>query len=48
MKRFTGLVAVVAFLVLATLAWGAIPRTINYQGFLKNTDRGTPIDQGIN
>jgi hypothetical protein len=34
-------------LVLTTMAWGALPQTINYQGYLRSTD-GTPVSGAVN
>ncbi len=33
-------------LAIAALAWGALPQTINYQGYLRNTD-GTPVNSQV-
>jgi YVTN family beta-propeller protein len=35
-----------ALLFLAVVAWGAVPQTINYQGYLKNTD-GSPVNTSV-
>jgi YVTN family beta-propeller protein len=42
-----GIITVIVLLLFAALAWGAIPQTINYQGYLKNTD-GTPVSSAVN
>jgi hypothetical protein len=47
MKRVVSSITItLLFLALATLAWGALPQTINYQGYLKNTD-GTPVNSAV-
>jgi hypothetical protein len=42
MKRIKGWITVFAVLVFTSSAWGGVPPTINYQGYLKKGD-GTPV-----
>jgi hypothetical protein len=35
-------------LVCVTMAWAALPQTINYQGYLKNTTSGAPVSTATN
>jgi hypothetical protein len=46
MKRISGFTAILAVMVFVTLAWAALPQTINYQGYLRNTG-GTPVSVAI-
>lgn len=47
MNRITGFAAIVALFVICSAAWGALPQTINYQGYLRNTN-GTPVGVATN
>jgi hypothetical protein len=42
----TGIITTLLLLVFVTGAWGALPQTINYQGYLKNSD-GTPVNSAV-
>jgi len=42
-SHLTRLLALFVFLALAVVGFAAVPQTINYQGYLKNTD-GTPVN----
>jgi hypothetical protein len=46
MKRITLYSTIFAVLFFSSLAWAAVPQTINYQGYLRNTD-GTPVNTQV-
>jgi YVTN family beta-propeller protein len=42
----TGALTTLFLIMLATVAWAALPNTINYQGYLRNTN-GTPVSSQV-